>query len=64
MGTSKKELCAGSIYYMCMLFGIEGSILKEQYINKMYNNLLKLEYDEVLKIFNDLKGIYKENYIY
>ena len=64
MGTSKKELCAASIYYLCIIMGVEETILKDLDIKKLFDNLIKLDYEEVCTLYNDLKSIYNNIYIW
>ena len=58
---SKKELCAGSIYYFCLIYNVDVVNLKEEAILETFNKLNKLDYDQVYKLFNDLKSKYKNN---
>ena len=59
MGTSKKELCAGSIYYLCLILNVNVVNLKDESINKIFDSLCKLDYDSIYTLFNDLESTYK-----
>lgn len=61
---SKDELISESIYFMCVLAGIEETILREDLFEIMFNNLNKLDYNEVHGLYYVLKTIYKNHYIY
>ena len=63
MELSKDVMCARCIYYMSIMMGVEASKSYEYYVKKMYDNLSKLDYDEVYKLYSTLKSIYKNNYI-
>ena len=59
MGASKKELCAGSIYYLCLLLNSDITTLKDDTINKIFDVLYKLDYTNLYILFHDLETIYK-----
>ena len=61
MEISKKELCAGAIYYYCLLYNVDVVNLKEESINKTFDKLCKLDYEQVYSLFNELKSKYINN---
>ena len=61
MEISKKELCAGVIYYYCLLYNVDVVNLKEESINKTFDKLYKLDYEQVYSLFNELKSKYINN---
>ena len=63
MELSKEVMSARCIYYMSVMMGVEASKSYEYYVEKMNNNLLKLDYEEVYKLYITLKSIYNDNYI-
>lgn len=58
---SKDKLCAGSIYYLCMLLKADVSKLNGDIINKIFDSLCKLDYNQTITLFNDLNSIYEKN---
>ena len=47
-----------AIYYYCLVYNVNVFKLNEEAVDKVFNKLNKLDYDQVYNLFNELRSKY------